>query len=74
MEKLVRLICTLDLRNVEIDDAVMDGLAEGIVRLRPRDPPERLAEFIPGARTHAHPSLRLYEDYRRHLLKNPMGR
>lgn len=73
-EKLVRLVCALDLRNVDIDDAVIDGLAGGIAQLSPRAPLERLAEFIPGAKPHAHPTLRLYEDYRRYLLKNPLGR
>lgn len=71
-ETLVRLVCTVDLRHVEIEERVIEALALGITQLRPRHPLQRLAAFIPGARPHAHPSLQLYGDYRRYLLKNSL--
>jgi hypothetical protein len=73
-EKLVRLVYTLDLRGLDVDETVIEALANGITQLRPRDPLQKLAEFIPAAKPHAHPTMRLYEDYRRYLLKNPLGR
>lgn len=73
IEVTLRLLCALDLRGVESDDAVIEGLAEGITRLRPREPLQKLAECIPGAKPHAHSSLRLYEEFRRYLLKYPLG-
>jgi hypothetical protein len=73
-EKLVRLVYTLDLRGLDIDETAIEALANGITQLRQRDPLQKLAEFIPGAKPHAHASMRLYEDYRRYLLKNPLGR
>ncbi len=78
-EATVRLICALDLRAFSLhdDEAGRDEaillLANGVTRLHPRDPPQRLAEFVPNVRAHAHPGLRLYQDYRRYLLKNPLG-
>jgi hypothetical protein len=72
-EKLVRLIYTLDLRGLDIDETVIEALANGITQLRQRDPLQKMADFIPAAKPHAHTSLRLYEDYRRFLLKNPLG-
>jgi hypothetical protein len=41
--------------------------------LHPASHCKSLAEFIPGAKPHGHPELRLYQDYRRYLLKNPLG-
>ncbi|MCC7253066.1 hypothetical protein [Hyphomicrobium sp.] len=79
-EKIVRLLCALDLRDValrEHDDAVTDliaHLSEAIPRLHPRAPKQDLATFIPGAKPFAHSELRLYEDYRRYLLRNPLDR
>lgn len=77
-EAVVRLLCALDLRGVglnEDENATRDvvlRLADALPRLHPRDPPQNLAEIIPGARPCAHPEMRLYEDYRRYLLKNPL--
>lgn len=79
MDATVRLLCALDLRAFALQDdedtreEIIGRLADGVTRLRHRDPLQRLAEFIPNVRPHAHPGLRLYEDYRRYLLKNPLG-
>ena len=73
-EFAVRVLCALDLRNVKAEtELVLQYLAVGIGALKARDPLQKLTEFIPGAKPHAHPELRLYEDYRRNLLKNPLG-
>jgi len=78
-ETAVRLMCALDLRGVglyEDENAAREivlRLAYAIPHLNPREPMQKLAEFIPGAKPFAHPELRLYEDFRRYLLKNPLG-
>lgn len=78
-EAVVRLLCALDLRELGVDqddDAarqIVLKLAEALPRVHPREPLQKLAAFIPGAKAHAHPELRLYEDYRRYLLKKPLG-
>ena len=74
LEKAVRIFCALDLRGMEVDDRLLAQIAEAFTALRPSEPLQKLAEFIPGAKPHAHPELRLYEDYRRYLLKNPLGK
>lgn len=73
MEKAVRIFCALDLRGVEVDARLLAQIAEAFAVLHPRDPLQKLAEFIPGAKPFAHDGLRLYEDYRRYLLTNPLG-
>jgi hypothetical protein len=73
LEKAVRIFCALDLRGVEVDARLLAQIAEAFMALHPRDPLQKLADFIPGAKPHAHPELRFYEDYRRYLLKNPLG-
>jgi len=73
LEKAVRIFCALDLRGLDVDDRLLAQIAEAFTALRPGEPLQKLAEFIPGAKPHAHPELRLYEDYRRYLLKNPLG-
>lgn len=73
LEKAVRIFCALDLRGLEVDDRLLAQIAEAFTALRPGEPLQKLADFIPGAKPHAHPELRLYEDYRRYLLKNPLG-
>lgn len=73
VEKAVRIFCALDLRSIDVDERLLAQIAEAFTALHPRDPLQKLADFIPGAKPHAHPSLRLYEDYRRYLLKNPLG-
>lgn len=73
IEKAVRIFCALDLRGVDVDERLLAQIAEAFTALRPGDPLQKLAEFIPGIKPHAHPELRLYEDFRRHLLKNPLG-
>lgn len=73
LEKAVRIFCALDLRGMEVDERLLAQIAEAFTALRPSEPLQKLAEFIPGAKPHAHPELRLYEDYRRYLLKNPFG-
>ncbi|WP_072377313.1 hypothetical protein [Hyphomicrobium sp. NDB2Meth4] len=72
IEKAVRIFCALDLRGVDVDEHLLAQIAEAFTALHPRDPLQKLADFIPGAKPHAHPELRLYEDYRRYLLKNPL--
>lgn len=72
LEKAVRIFCALDLRGVDVDERLLAQIAEAFSALRPGEPLQKLAEFIPGAKAHAHPELRLYEDYRRYLLKNPL--
>lgn len=73
LEKAVRIFCALDLRSVEVDGRLLAQIAEAFTALRPGEPLQKLADFIPGAKPHAHPELRLYEDYRRSLLRNPLG-
>lgn len=73
LEKAVRIFCALDLRGVSVDERLLAQIAEAFMALPPRAPLKKLADFIPGARPHAHPELRLYEDYRRYLLKHPLG-
>lgn len=72
-EKAVRIFCALDLRGVNVDGRLLAQIAEAFTALRPGEPLHRLSDFIPGTKPHAHPELRLYEDYRRYLLKNPLG-
>lgn len=73
MEFAVRMFCALDLRNVTSEqDGVLQALSFGIGALRARDQLQEVAKFIPGARPHAHPAVRLYEEYRRCLLKAPL--
>lgn len=74
MEKAVRIFCALDLRGVDVDGRILDEISEAFTALRPGEPLQKLADFIPGAKPHAHPELRLYEDYRRYLLKNPLSK
>lgn len=76
-ELLVRMLCAIDLRGVNLaatEDRtlVMVGLIKGLATLRPRDPLQWLTEFIPGSRPQVHSESRLYEEYRRHLLKQPL--
>ena len=74
-EFAVRVFSALDLRGISIGpDEVLATLANAILTLKPRDPLQNLADFIPGARPHAHPGARLYEELRRHLLRNPAHR
>jgi hypothetical protein len=73
LEKAVRIFCALDLRSVQADQRLVAQIAEAFTALHPRDPLQKLADFIPGTKPHAHPELRLYEDYRRYLLKTPLG-
>ena len=72
IEKLIRIFCALDLRGQEAAPHRLAEIAEAFTQLRPGEPLQKLADLIPGARPHAHPELRLYEDYRRYLLKNPI--
>ena len=75
LEFAVRVFCALDLRNAATEPTtVLSALAQGIGALRAREPLQNLAAFIPGARPHGHPAARLYEDFRRHLLRNPLTR
>jgi hypothetical protein len=73
LEKAVRIFCALDLRGVDVDERLLAQIAEAFTALHPRDPLQKMADFIPGVRPYAHPELRLYEDYRQYLLKNPFG-
>jgi hypothetical protein len=74
LEFAVRLFCALDLRNLNAElEAVLQCLSVGIGALQSRDPLHKLANFICGARPHAHPGARLYEDFRRYLLRTRLG-
>lgn len=72
LEKAVRIFCALDLRGVDVDERLLAQIAEAFTALHPSEPLQKLADFIPGAKPHAHPELRFYQDYRRYLLKNPL--
>lgn len=72
LEKAIRIFCALDLRGVEVDARLLAQIAEAFAALRPGEPLQKLAEFIPDAKPHAHPEMRLFEDYRRYLLKSPL--
>lgn len=73
LEKAIRIFCAMDLRGLAVDQQVLTQIAEAFSGLRPGEPLQTLASFIPGAKPYAHPELRLYEDYRRYLLNNPLG-
>lgn len=77
-ETIVRLLCALDLREFGLHEnentarEIVLRLTEAIPRLNPRASLQKLADFIPGAKPYVHAELRIYEDYRRCLLKNPL--
>lgn len=72
LEKAIRIFCVLDLRGAEVDARLLAQIAEAFTALRPGEPLQKLADFIPDAKPHAHPGLRFYEDYRRYLLRYPL--
>ena len=53
-------------------DLCLRKYAEVFTELHPGEPLQKLAEFISGARLHAHSEMWLYEGYQRYLLKNPL--
>jgi hypothetical protein len=71
-ENVVRIFYTLDLRSVELGELLAAQIAETFTAVHPREPLQKLAEFLAKVRPHAHPELRLYENYRRYLRRNPM--
>lgn len=73
LDKAVRIFCALDLRGVEVGERLLSQIAEAFTGLRLSEPLDNIADSLPNVRKHAHPCLRFYEDYRRHLLKNPLG-
>lgn len=74
VEFAVRVLCALDLRSVQIDEEeIIQALAEAVLTHKPRAPLSTLAAAIPGARPHGHPEARLFDDYRRLLLTQPLG-
>ncbi len=74
LEFAVRAFCALDLRGVAAEPAtVLLLLAKGTGALKARDAMQKLADLIPNAKPFAYPELRLYEDYRQSLIKNPLG-
>lgn len=74
LEFAVRVFCALELRGTSISpDELLDSLAKAIRTLKPRDPLQKLADSIPGARPHAHPEARVCVEFRRILLKTPLG-
>jgi hypothetical protein len=74
LEFAVRILCALDLRNVHANpESILQMLRVSIGPLKLRDPLQKLAESLAGARPHAGAGRRLYEDYRRHLLRKPAG-
>jgi len=75
LEFAVRVFCALDLRNTATKpDIAIATLAHAVGAIKAREPLQELADFIPGAKPHAHPELKLYDEYRRHLLMSPLGR
>jgi len=72
VEKAVRVMCAVDLRGVEVDERLLAEIGDAFAQLRVREPLGSLVRAVPRLRAHAHPSLRLYEDYRRSLLKQPL--
>ena len=74
LEFAARMFCALDLRGISIGPhEVLASLAKTIGTLKPRNQLQKLADSIPGARPHAHPEARVYEEFRRNLLKAPLG-
>lgn len=74
LEFAVRAFCALDLRGVTAEPAtVLLTLAKSIRSLKSRDPLQKLADAVPRAKAHGYPAMRFYEDYRRYLLKSPLG-
>lgn len=77
IELAVRIFCALDMRGIVQGGArtgeTLKELAIALPHLKASDSFGRLAEWIPGAKPHAHPEMRLYEYYRRYLLTNPLG-
>jgi len=74
IELTVRVFCALDLRGLKIElDAVLEILAHGLLKLKGHQPLQKLVHAIPGVRSNGYPAMRFYEDYRRFLLKNPLG-
>lgn len=71
-EKAVRIFCAVDLRGMEPDEKLMADIGAAFCSLRPREKLGSLVKAVPRLRAHAHPTLRLYEDYRRYLLKSPL--
>lgn len=73
VEFAVRVFCALDLRGISIGpDDTLAALAKAIRALKPRDPLQKLAECVPGARFHGHSGPRLYDDLRRALSSHPI--
>lgn len=50
LEKAVRIFCALDLRSVQADQRLLAQIAEAFAALKPGEPLQKLAEFIPGAK------------------------
>ncbi|SDP56786.1 hypothetical protein SAMN04488061_3346 [Filomicrobium insigne] len=73
LEKAVRIFCALDLRGLDVEERLLATIGDAFTALHPRESLQKLADLIPGAKPHEHPELRLYEDYRRYLLKFPLG-
>lgn len=71
LEKAVRIFCTLDLRGVDINERLLAQIVETFTALRPGDSLQNLADFIPGAKPHAHPELRFFGRLQAISLKNP---
>ena len=73
-ETAVRMLCALDLRSTDLrPEELFECLTQALPQIRARDPLQKIAAFVPGARPHAHPAHRLFEDYRRTLLKHPLN-
>ncbi|MDH4980952.1 hypothetical protein [Hyphomicrobium sp. D-2] len=74
LEKAVQIFCALDLRDVDVDARLLAQITEAFSALRPSEPLHKLADLVPGARPYGHPETRLYEDYRRYLMNNSLGK
>lgn len=73
IEVAVLILCALDLREAKIEhDDLLNRLATGILTLKPREPLQKIAGAIPGARPHGHPQLCFFEDLRLALKRKPL--
>ncbi len=76
-ETAVRLLCALDLRGLTACESGRETLLRelgGLVSsLNGKDWPVQICSALPGARRYQFPHGRLFDDYRRYLLRNPLG-
>lgn len=77
LETAIRFLCALDLRaslhHHGDREAILMALGDAVPTLKGKDWRYQLCAGIPGARPHGHPHKRLFDDYRRALLRCPLG-